>query len=107
MTNTTIPLLHIYAQSYQHQPAVIIGNREALELLHEAIDRAIRGHDNEAVAFAKDGEGYGAIVLLTDDDEFRKTPLPYTDPEFERGGFPENIMRRLVSVVAPPKGERK
>jgi len=57
-------LMNIYPQIAEHTEAKIVGNKEALVLLRDAIDRAIKEGKSatpsmtEAVIFATDGEGY-------------------------------------------------
>lgn len=56
---------HVRPQDGPHQPATILGNRKALELLRQAIDDALatRAKEGEAEVFARDGEGYRIRVV--------------------------------------------
>lgn len=64
-------ILNIYGQECEHTEAKIIGNREGLEALKQAIDDALRfvtgksttASDKEPL-FASDGEGYEVIVEM-------------------------------------------
>lgn len=62
-------ILHIYGQEHEHQEAYIVGNREALETLRAAIDRALTHEDGLAMSeqFTSDGEGYEVFVVRRDD----------------------------------------
>ena len=59
-------ILNIYGQEYWHTEAKIVGSKEALEALKEAIDRAIKNSKSvlgggitiDKALFASDGEGY-------------------------------------------------
>jgi len=62
-------ILNIYGQPYEHSEAKIIGNREGLESLKQAIDDALTFGSGRATTssqkeplFASDGEGYEVIV---------------------------------------------
>lgn len=86
-------LLHIYPQLMEHCEAKILGNRSALKLLRDAIDRALEngvsavageggehknpdgslvsmrsGEVEDQVIFARDGEGYQVDVCVMPDD---------------------------------------
>jgi len=77
----TLPWLHIYSQPFEHFEATIVGNHRALEILLDAIKRALNmpidGDSWERTSeevLATDGEGYDvAIKLLPDNPE--KKPL--------------------------------
>lgn len=74
--------LHIYGQTYNHDHAFIVGNKEALESLRDAIQAALDGKTTECVAFAADGEGYEVKVYQEDSDVYwDNASLPYTDSE--------------------------
>ena len=74
--------LHIYAQAFWHEEAVIVGNRDALLALADAIQYAANvDGETHAEAFTADGEGYTVRVRLMDYDGMRKLRLPYTDED--------------------------
>lgn len=76
--------LHIYAQAFWHEEAVIVGNRDALLALADAINVAVLSGDSgteSMEAFTADGEGYTVRVRLMDYDGMRKLRLPYTDED--------------------------
>lgn len=76
------PKLHLYGQSHNHDEAVLVGNREALESLRTAIDAALSANPIQAMeAFASDGEGFDAFVILVDGPQLDRLPLPYHDFE--------------------------
>lgn len=76
------PLLHIIAQKAWHDPSFIIGTRDALERLKNAIDAALSdGVVHCAEVFAADGEGYSVIVRCVSYEQMDSVPLGYTSPE--------------------------
>lgn len=70
-------MLHIYAQPYWHCDAFILGDRDSLTRLRDALTRALDSGQPQAIeAFTSDGEAFGAVVAVCDDDNLA---LPYTD----------------------------
>lgn len=78
-----IPLLHVYGQFAWHDDVFIIGNRQALEALWEAIGKALeQGQGKTGDVFAADGEGYGVVVIRRDDpwpEGWKRFALPYAE----------------------------
>ncbi len=74
-----LPWLHVYPQRHAHHPAEIRGTREALVALREAIDLALDRPNGaaDAVAFARDGEGYSIEVRRVPRDALHRSRLPY------------------------------
>ncbi len=87
-----MPVLHIYGQSAQHSEAYLLGNREGLTKLRDAIDRAIQTGEGWHEAFVNDGEGFATIVVCRDrsftDPWWQNIARPYTD-EYARDTRPE------------------
>ncbi len=85
-----ITLLHIYGQSLQHDAAYIVGNRQGLEALKEAIETALTMDEAEISATVADGEGYQIYVLADDNDwqgkSWQGRMLPYSHPIANRNG---------------------
>lgn len=79
------PILHVYAQAFWHEEAVIVGNREALLTLRATIDAALQsGGEWNGVSSevsTADGEGYAIRVRRMDDEAIDKLILPYTDKD--------------------------
>jgi hypothetical protein len=84
------PYLHLYAQKYQHADAEIIGNREALVMLRESLNKALSldyvgGKRSKIEVFTNDGEGYSLFVRCVESDtvdrQFDGYRLPYTQGE--------------------------
>jgi hypothetical protein len=77
-------LLHIIAQSQWHSSAFIVGNRNGLIVLRDAIDEAIRQGSAEANAMVSDGEGYGIEITMEnkpwEHEAWQHVAMPYTDP---------------------------
>jgi len=65
---------------YNHQPAGIIGDREYLEALKEAIEEALESGIGVADVFMPDGEGHYLFVKLEEDTE--KIPTCYAHFEY-------------------------
>lgn len=65
MSDTEAELLNIHAQYQWHDDVLIVGNREGLMKLRDAIDRALSDAGPKAGndVFASDGEGYGVNVV--------------------------------------------
>lgn len=71
--------LHIYAQQMWHDEAYIVGERDALESLRDAITRALVNNSARMCAYCNDGEGYDIHVLCVDEEKAGILPAPYTD----------------------------
>jgi hypothetical protein len=78
------PWCHLYSQAFEHCEARIVGNRKALEIIKETIERAltmpitkdemITGYTlGKECLFATDGEGYDIAIKLLPDN-----PMPAT-----------------------------
>lgn len=71
--------MHVYAQSMWHSPASIVGTREALKGLRDAIDQCLHsGMETEAKGITADGEGYCVTVAVRSMNALAEMPLPYT-----------------------------
>jgi hypothetical protein len=71
------PSIHLYSQYSEHDEAFIIGTRDALIALREAIDAALEAQKATAVVYARDGEGYDLIVQCVSEDYMEIARLPY------------------------------
>jgi hypothetical protein len=78
-------ILTIFSPYTYHAPALIIGDREGLEALQEAIDFALRGVDEEishaAYVFDAHGEGYAAVVAVVPTATAGKGSAAYADDD--------------------------
>lgn len=90
--------LHLFGQMFEHADAYIIGNRRALELLREQIDKALQ---EGAVScqgcnyFQNDGEGFPLHVALATEEELKGLSSAYHDPEISQdwdGTPPDEIV---------------
>ncbi len=76
-------LLHIYGQDYWHCPVLIVGQKNALEKLRDAIDHALQEDHGTCTACANDGEGYDVHVVMENsnwgDSVWTTMQVPYTD----------------------------
>lgn len=121
-----LPWLHIYAQYAYHDPALILGTRDALVALRDGIDRALEHENGEATVegITADGEGYGVEIKRVPRRAVHDARLPYTaeyafDPgidapefaravitELESGGYRITKSGRSAAVKAlPPRAE--
>jgi len=77
-----IAVLHIHAQQVSHDEAFIVGNRQGLLALRQAIDAALEGEQGKADAFVADGEGFSVFVIMQPGDlgslEWNAAAVPYT-----------------------------
>jgi len=76
------PYIHIYGQSMNHDDLFIIGNKEGLIALSDALDMVSAHWNDDSIGvdvFAKDGEGYKIIIKRANDDEMEQLMLPYTE----------------------------
>lgn len=91
-------VLHIFNQYQQHDEAYIIGNKEALTALRDAINQALENEkglgatDFDECVKTVDGEGYQVLVVRNDDDwqaeSWQNLQFPYkiaSNPDY----FPE------------------
>lgn len=73
------PLLHIYAQSGNHDEAFIVANEEGIHKLILVLQMALEHQKATGLFFVTDGEGFYPIVIKTDDATIDKLVFPYTD----------------------------
>lgn len=108
--------LHIYAQEIWHDEAYIAGTPEALTLLRDAIDAALKTGTGRAECFVCDGEGYRIEVVATDDEKMDKMAVPYTDQAARASAGdnfgPWSLLRPNVKVsgqeaASPPEGRAR
>lgn len=70
-------VLHIHEQEGNHEEAWIVGNRESLTALRDALTRAIDSDQPQScISFASDGEGYHVLILRVEDQKVWDTLLP-------------------------------
>jgi hypothetical protein len=84
LLNERIRLLHVYAQGQWHGELRIVGNRNALLALRDALDAALVNGVTETSAMTTDGEGYPIVIEPDhgrwDSRSWESRALPYTDP---------------------------
>jgi hypothetical protein len=97
--------LHLYAQTWEHQPAYVVGDRDALERLKQAIEIVLEDNGrsiNSSVipAFATDGEGYDVhVVLLEEQADWYKLQMPYTGDSESDGSAGKLWPEEMFGVV--------
>lgn len=77
-----VRFLHIYGQFMWHDDANIVGDREAITALRDALSAALDDRWGVSMArdvFVNDGEGYTVTVNVVDDEPMQKMAGPYTD----------------------------
>lgn len=72
-------ILHVYGQEMSYDPVDVVGNRNALESLRDAIDDALERQGEDAAFTVKqnDGARYIVTVRLVDDDEAKSLESAY------------------------------
>ena len=75
-----LPWLHVHGQYAYHDGAKLVGTREALTALRDAIDRALadKNGESEMGAIAGDGEGHGIEIRRVPRSAVQNSPVPYT-----------------------------
>lgn len=80
-------MIHIFAQESWHEDAFIVANREGLEALRDALNKALKDGDKAVVELKDlmvgDGEGFD-LAILRDDSPFasefwNRLAVPYSD----------------------------
>lgn len=79
MSDEATPMLHLYAQPFWHAEAYIVGDREGLTALRNAIDAALETGRATALPFASDGEGYELEIVAVSTEDAWRLAVPYTD----------------------------
>ncbi len=99
-------LLHIYAQPFEHGEAWVVGTREGLEELRNALNRVLavaspwpfdtipRDTSTSLDAETTDGEGYKTLIVVVDEKQLLEsdTLLPYTDCDYISGKPPVELI---------------
>jgi len=100
-----VKLLNIYGQEAWHTEARIIGSKDGLLELRDAIEKAIKDGkattSNDLPLFASDGEGYEVIVEMHNDEWGCNAPQDsFWNTE---GSNPQYIMleRQSFQVLTP------
>lgn len=83
------PTLHVFGQYDSHQPAKIVGTREALEQLHRALSRIVgetKSYNHTTSTFApSDREDYLLTIIMVPNDGAEELDrLPYTSPVWDK-----------------------
>ena len=90
--------LHIIAQKWPHQSALVIGDRAGLIALRNTLFLALSGGEASASVYANDGEGYGVIVIHRED--MTGAPYGYTAEEFaDRHPWPEWLVEAVLRMA--------
>lgn len=104
--NPHIAISHIFAQSQWHDEAFLIGNREALTQIRDALNDLLKEEAPKAqqkvTLTTSDGEGYELFCILLDENwqspVWQSLELPYTDEvakicsNFDKNLTPFNLL---------------
>lgn len=71
--------MHIYGQQSWHDSSYIVGTREDLVKLRDAIDAAIGLEKKTQMFYVNDGEGYDVMIYRVDDHTAGRLAVPYTE----------------------------
>jgi len=74
------PVIHVWSPYAFHEESYIVGNREGLVKLYQAIGSVLNKSKGTTTAsfFISDGEGYDMVVTLVEDKDLDKIAIPYT-----------------------------
>jgi hypothetical protein len=70
-------VLHVYGQHSWHDSAYVVGDKNALMALRDAIDEAIKNGIGKAHVFVADGEEYTLNVVEKNSDSMENMSYPY------------------------------
>lgn len=90
-------VLHVFSQYSWHDDLMIVGDKEGLIALREAIDKAIKGKWGQSRATVNDGEEFGIMVgqlHSTEVDDFQ-TPYVADYAHSTQGTDPFDYFRQL------------
>ena len=95
-------VLHIHEQEGNHEEAWIVGNRESLTALRDALTRAIDSDQPQScISFASDGEGYHVLILRVEDQKVWDTLRPpYCDPYGVDDGEVPSVPRHPCHIIS-------
>jgi hypothetical protein len=105
----TTDLLHVYAQPFNHAEAWLVGDREALTKLRDALNGVLGTKEPAGVqTYCMDGEGYTVMIVQAEAAQMEPLMLPYGldaygEPEHPKSGSSPCILmtkekyRELVS----------
>jgi len=81
-------ILKVYPSKYWHDDVVIVGNKEGLTKLKEAIETALAGHPANALVQETDGCEYNVVPKMHDGDilneEWLDFPMQYDDTDISQ-----------------------
>lgn len=79
--------LHLYAQAYQHQEAWMVGTRDGLTALRDALNVALASNEPTPLTTStNDGEGYKVVIWPVSEAKMQDFKTPYTDPMGHQAG---------------------
>ncbi|MFS0688708.1 hypothetical protein AB1K89_05630 [Sporosarcina sp. 179-K 8C2 HS] len=75
-------ILQIYGQQMWHSDAFIVGNREALKRLRNAIDHALLYGEKRELFYPEDNEAFDLYISCTEESfDMSQLDPPYHDPD--------------------------
>jgi hypothetical protein len=77
-------VLHLHAGNQWHDDGYVVGDRQGLLRLREAIDNALAFEAEKtgqscAAVYVNDGEGYNCYVICVPNAQIDSLAVPYTD----------------------------
>lgn len=79
----SLPLIHIYPQTYNHEPIFIVSSRDGLLQLQKTINEALEKGEGESILISADGEGYECKIIMNNENWqspfWQRMQLPYAD----------------------------
>ena len=93
---TRTNVLHVYGQESWHDDVIVVGDRESLRQLTDAVENALRVREASFSTVASADNEFEVSVTLADDELLRTLPLPYF-AEFAGGcgGRSQQVARLL------------
>ncbi|WP_203362987.1 hypothetical protein [Bacillus sp. REN10] len=84
MGKNKYPKCHIYSQDSWHDEAYIVGNKEGLEKLRDAINLTLEKGNTKNGFWPKDLEAYDVFIACVEDEVLDDLELPYSQEFYER-----------------------
>lgn len=80
--------VHVYPQDFPHGDVFIVADKEGLDALIAACERAKSSSSSAFLAFTEDGEGFALFVATLEErsPQWEQLPLPYTNKELTGKG---------------------
>ncbi|QHS09056.1 hypothetical protein [Sinimarinibacterium sp. NLF-5-8] len=74
-------MIHIYGQERWHDSVGIVGTRESVEALRDALSAALQVSHAEMQDFVNDGEGFEIAIKVVSEQVMHQMAVPYSSEE--------------------------